>query len=262
MAATFNSTAAIGVQAELYAERLRGLGCDPERIHVTGQMKHDVVTFAETVPGADELAREVGLGPGEAVLVAASTVPEEEPLVLEAYRAVRRSRADLRLVIVPRRPENFDASAETIRAAGLPLVRRSRPGERTDPAAGEPPVILGDSMGEMMKWYALARIIFIGRSLVPLGGSNPMEPGALARPMIWGPQMFNFPVEAPALVEAGAAREVKDAASLAAAVDELLTQPTRCRQMGEAARATIRRMQGATARNVELVRQVLGAQRV
>jgi 3-deoxy-D-manno-octulosonic-acid transferase len=87
-----------------------------------------------------------------------------------------------------------------------------------------------------------------------------MEPGALGRPLLWGPHMFNFPIEAPALVQAGAAREVTDAASLAAAILDLLTHPEKRRQMGEAARATIRRMQGATARNIELVRSVLEVQ--
>jgi 3-deoxy-D-manno-octulosonic-acid transferase len=85
-----------------------------------------------------------------------------------------------------------------------------------------------------------------------------MEPGSLAQPLLWGPHMFNFPIEAPALVEAGAAREVTDAASLAAAVVDLLTRGDRRRQMGAAARQVIRRMQGATARSVALVREVLG----
>jgi 3-deoxy-D-manno-octulosonic-acid transferase len=258
MAATFNAAVAIGVQAEVYAARLRRLGCHAGRIRVTGQMKHDVVTFIDTVPGAAEMAREVGLGPDDAVFVAASTAPEETETLIEAYRTARRTQGRLRLVIVPRRPESFEATADGIRAAGLAVVRRSRSGEALAAAAGEPPVVIGDTMGEMMKWYALARIIFVGRSLVHLGGSNPMEPGALARPLLWGPEMFNFPVEAPALVEAGAARVVRDAADMAAAVEELLTRPETCRQMGEAARATIRRMQGATARSIELVRETLG----
>ena len=113
-------------------------------------------------------------------------------------------------------------------------------------------------MGELMKWYALADVVFVGRSLVPLGGSNPMEPGSLARPMLWGPEMYNFPVEAPALVAAGAACEVAGADALANALGDLLTNPERRRQMGRAARETIRSMQGATARNIELVRQVVG----
>jgi len=258
---------AIGVQAEVYRDRLVTLGADPDRIRVTGQMKHDGVTFADTVEGADGLARDAGLAPDEPVLVAGSTGPGEEQPLLTAYRRVRAAGIPLRFVLVPRRPESFEGAAEAIRAAGLPLLRRS---EQVDggaaqgtpahaDAAAEPPVILGDTMGELMQWYALADVVFVGRSLVPIGGSNPMEPGALARPMLWGPEMFNFPVEAPALVAAGAAREVSGEADIAEALNDLLTHPDRRRQMGEAARDTIRGMQGATARSIELVCEALPA---
>jgi len=256
MRRVFNSTRAIGVQADMYRERFIRLGADPAKIAVTGQMKHDCVTFADAIKGVGDLAREMHLEPGETVLVAGSTGPGEEEPLLAAYREARRDQPHLRLVLVPRRPENFDAAAEAVLKAGCPLVRRSRPGEPQGPK-DEPPVLLGDTMGELMKWYARADLVFVGRSLVPLGGSNPMEPGALGRPLLWGPHMFNFPIEAPALVAAGAARQVTDAAGLRAAVLDLLTHPEKRRQMGEAARATIRRMQGATARNIQLVRQAL-----
>jgi 3-deoxy-D-manno-octulosonic-acid transferase len=257
MAAVFNCTAAIGVQAEVYRERLLALGADAGRISLTGQMKHDGVTFADQIPGSEDLAREVGLSPQDQVLVAGSTAPEEDAVLLAAYRDARRAFPNLRLVIVPRRPENFDTSAAAITAAGCGLVRRSKPGERQGDSL-VPPVILGDTMGELMKWYALATVVFVGRSLVPLGGSNPMEPGSLGKPMLWGPEMFNFPVEAPALVAAGSAREVRTATDLAAALVDLLTHAERRRQMGEAARRQIQSMQGATARNIQLVREALG----
>jgi len=262
---------AIGVQAEVYRDRLVALGANPDRIRVTGQMKHDGVTFADTVEGADALARDAGLAPDEPVLVAGSTGPGEEQPLVAAYRQVREAGIPLRLVLVPRRPESFEGAAEAIRAAGLPLLRRSEQvtdqgaatgiGDAQGPAdaGAEPPVILGDTMGELMQWYALADVVFVGRSLAALGGSNPMEPGSLGRPMLWGPEMFNFPVEAPALVAAGAAREVTGADDIAQALNGLLTDPDRRRQMGEAARDTIRGMQGATARSIELVRDVLGA---
>ena len=268
MRQVFGCCSAVGVQAEVYRDRLVALGADPERIRVTGQMKHDGVTFADTVEGADRLGRDAGLAPDEPVLVAGSTGPGEEEPLLAAYRRVRQEGIALRLVIVPRRPESFEGAAEAIRAAGLPLLRRSEQvdgGVAAQGASGhadagdEPPVILGDTMGELMQWYALADVVFVGRSLVPIGGSNPMEPGSLAKPMLWGPEMFNFSVEAPALVAAGAAREVAGANDLAGALKYLLTRPDTCRQMGQAARDTIARMQGATARNVNLVREIVGA---
>jgi len=256
MGAVFNTAAAIGVQAEAYRERLLSLGADEARLRVTGQMKHDGVTFADTVPGAEELAREVGIEKGEQVFVAGSTGPGEEDVLAAAYREARRAFPRLRLVIVPRRPENFDAAAQAVLAAGLGVVRRSRSVTWEGPKI-LPPVILGDTLGELMKWYALADIVFVGRSLAPVGGSNPMEPGSLGKPLLWGPHMFNFPVESAELMEAGAARVVENDSDVAAALVDLLTHGERRRQMGEAARATIRRMQGATARNIDLVRHTL-----
>jgi 3-deoxy-D-manno-octulosonic-acid transferase len=280
MRAVFSSARAIGVQAEVYRQRLVSLGADAERIRITGQMKHDGVTFTDSVPGAETLARDMGIGGSDSVLVAGSTSPGETDLLLSAYRQVRERQPHLRLVIVPRRPENFDATAEAIQRAGFGCLRRSRP---TDPPLGapatrasglrsrsgcfggvgsqssttEPPVLLGDTMGELAKWYALAGIVFVGRSLEDLGGSNPMEPGALGRPLLWGPHMFNFPVEAAALLSAGAARQVENASALAAAVEDLLAHPERRRHMGDAARTAIRRMQGATQRTIDLVRESL-----
>ena len=266
MRRVFNTCSAIGVQADVYRDRLVNLGADPERIRVTGQMKHDGVTFADTVPAAEALARDVGLAPDAPVFVAGSTGPGEEATLLDAYQRVRRDHPDLRLVLVPRRPESFDGAAEAIRLAGLPICRRSQQlsGEgagppQATPLGREPPVILGDTMGELMAWYARADVVFVGRSLVAIGGSNPMEPGALAKPMLWGPEMFNFPVEAPALVAAGAARQVTGAADLAEALGDLLTDPAKGRQMGLAARETICSMQGATARSMALVREALGS---
>jgi len=255
MRAVVSSCTAIATQAPVYTERLVGLGADPERVRVTGQMKHDAVEFADSVPGAEVLRHSSGIEPGAPVLVAGSTAPGEEAILLEAFRAVRERRPAARLVIVPRRPENFDAAADAIRAEGFGVLRRST-GQATGP---EPPVILGDTMGDLMKWYALADVVIVGRSFAPLGGSNPMEPGSLAKALVWGPHMFNFAVEAREMISAGAARETPDARALAQALEELLTHADRRREMGAAARSVIRRLQGATRRNVDLVRETLAA---
>jgi 3-deoxy-D-manno-octulosonic-acid transferase len=189
--------------------------------------------------------------------VAGSTAPGEEAILLEAFRAVRERRPAARLVIVPRRPENFDTAAAAILIAEFSVLRQST-GETTGPTPPAP-VILGDTMGDLMKWYALADVVIIGRSFEALGGSNPMEPGSLAKPFLWGPHMFNFAVEAREMLSAGAARQVADLPALAQALEELLTHADRRREMGAAARSVIRRLQGATRRNVDLVRETLAA---
>jgi len=257
MRAVVSSCAAVATQAPVYTERLAALGADPERVRVTGQMKHDAVEFAHTVPGAEDLRHSSGIAPGAPVLVTGSTAPGEEAILLAAFRAVRERRPAARLVIVPRRPENFDAAAAAILIAGFGVLRQST-GETTGPTPSAP-VILGDTMGDLMKWYALADVVIVGRSFAPLGGSNPMEPGSLAKPLLWGPHMFNFAVEAHEMLSAGAARQVADAGVLADALEELLTHADRRREMGAAARCVIRRLQGATRRNVDLVREMLAA---
>ncbi len=253
--ATMNTCAAIGVQAALYTDRLLRLGVDPERIHDTGQMKLDGVTFTDTVPGAEALREAVGIDPDAPVLVAGSTGPGEEPLLVDAFREIRKWHPRTRLVVVPRRPETFDTAAEAFLRADVGLLRRSS-GEWLGPKRLAP-VVLGDTMGELMAWYALADVVIVGRSFVPLGGSNPTEPASLGKPLVWGPAMFNFPVEAPAFEAAGAAVRVETAEALAREVDALLTDADRRRAMADAARACIRRLQGATAKNVALVRRVL-----
>jgi 3-deoxy-D-manno-octulosonic-acid transferase len=252
MRAVLNSCACIAVQAQVYADRLLSLGADPERVSVTGQMKHDGVLFADTIPAAEDLRERMQIEAGAAVIVAGSTGPGEEPILLDAFREVRRWNPRARLVIVPRRPESFEPAAQAILRAGMGLARRSASDVWRGPK-DLPPVLLGDTMGELMKWYALADVVVVGRSLVRLGGSNPMEPGGLGKALLWGPHMFNFPEEAREMLAEGAAREVADAGALARALEELLTDAPRRREMGEAARRVIRRLQGATPRNIRLV---------
>jgi 3-deoxy-D-manno-octulosonic-acid transferase len=268
--------AAIGVQEEIYAERLRQLGADGARIRVTGQMKYDNVQVAgEAGAGrharpaaAEELAASLGLGGDERLVVAGSTGPGEEEILLDAYARVRQNLPDARLAIIPRKPERFDEVAELIRSRHLPLIRRSemRGGTggaasasgRIGSAAGEA-VILGDTMGELMNFYALGRVAFVGRSLVPLGGSNPIDPASLGLPLLFGPQMFNFPDAEELFVAGGGARVVTDAGTLAAAMTELLSSPELAAEMGGRARAAIVSRQGATGRNVDLIDGVLRA---
>jgi 3-deoxy-D-manno-octulosonic-acid transferase len=156
---------------------------------------------------------------------------------------------------VPRKPERFDEVARLIEAAGLPMVRRS---QRPDGSAGPTPpgaVILGDTMGELRKFYALAAAVFVGRSLVPMGGSDMIESAAVGRPTAFGPHTFNFP-QADDLARHGC-RRVADAAELERTLDEWLANPAAAAAAGREAQAYVRSRQGATARNVEMICRVL-----
>jgi 3-deoxy-D-manno-octulosonic-acid transferase len=246
---------AIGVQDETYAKRFIELGADPDRVHVTGMVKFDVPA-AQRVDGQEELAAAMGIDPQGPLLAAGSTGPAEEKIVLDVYRRLRRRWPALQLAIIPRKPERFDEVARLVEADGFMPVRRS---QRPDgPRAAAPPqaVFLGDTMGELRKFYALAACIFVGRSLVPMGGSDMIEAAALGKPAAFGPHTYNFP-QADGLARHGCAR-VADEAALEAQLEAWLADPAGAEAAGKAAQDFILAQQGATRRNVDMIARVLG----
>ncbi|CAN5586970.1 lipid IV(A) 3-deoxy-D-manno-octulosonic acid transferase [soil metagenome] len=263
------------VQDDLYAQRFMSLGARPKQISVIGTMKFDTATVADSVDGDAALARDVGLRGGdepsgdEPIWVCGSTGPGEEAIVLRIYRSLRQNIPALRLVIVPRKPERFDEVANLIRANNFRLVRRSNPPatpgenaptnlpENTREITAENAVILGDSMGELRKFYSLASVVFVGRSLVDLGarqhGSDMIEPAALGKAVLVGPFTGNFAEAVRLLKAAQAIVEVPDEAALAATVSALAKNPTEAQALGTRARDAVLRQQGATARHVEII---------
>ena len=254
----FNSLAAIGVQDEAYARLFRRLGVRDDQLVVTGMMKYDTAQIGDRVAGQDELAAALGITPDQKLLVAGGTGAGEEPIVLDAFEQLRRQPGrQARLAIVPRKPERFDEVARWITGRGFELLRRSR---CSDSGAGRTPpdaVILGDTMGELRKFYALAAGVFVGRSLVPEGGSDMIEAAALGKCVAFGPHTFNFP-QAESMVAAGVARRVNDAAELAAAFGDWLAEPEAAAEVGRQARQFVRSRQGATRRNLEMICRILG----
>ena len=252
----FNRLTAIGAQDGTYAELYRSLGVDPARIHLTGMMKFDTAEVADRVEGQDALAQALGLADDDRLIVAGGTGPGEEKILLDVFGALRAGRGAARLAIVPRKPERFDEVARLIASCGFELTRRS---DRPDGTTGRPApdaVILGDTMGELRKFYALAECVFVGRSLVPMGGSDMIEAAALGKAAAFGPHTFNFP-QADALAQHGCAR-VADAEALRRQLDAWLADASAAAQAGQAAQEYVRSRQGATRRNVALICDVLG----
>lgn len=249
------------VQDETYAERFLNLGVPREKLLVSGTLKFDTATVGDTVPGADELARDLSLAsPGtdvsERIWVAGSTGPGEEEIALDVYARLRASHEKLRLVIVPRKPERFDEVAQLIEARGFACVRRSRSASIESPAP-ESAVILGDTMGELRKFYALASVVFVGRTLVDLGskqhGSDMIEPCALAKPTVVGPFTGNFEEPMRAFRSADAIAEVKDGDELYRVLDAWLRAPDDSRAMGERATSVVVAGKGAVARHMDVI---------
>ena len=236
----FASLAGVAAQTADDAARLAELGVAP--VEVCGNLKFDVQ------PPADKLAlgRQWRAALGERpVWLAASTREGEEEPVLQAWRSVA---PEALLVLVPRHPQRFAEVAALLGARGIEFARRSEglPG----PASR---VWLGDSMGEMAAYYALADLAFVGGSLLPLGGQNLIEAAACGCPVLVGPHTFNFKQATEDALAAGAALRVADADALGVAVDRLLADETALAGMREAAQSFARAHQGATGRMLALI---------
>ena len=262
-----NDAALYLVQTQKDAARLMALGADPDRVIVTGSMKYDVAVPA---PNAftNWLQSELARSQRSPVVVAGSVIAGEEALVLEAFASIRQKWPQALLVMAPRKPERFAAACEIIAQAGWHVVRRSEilldvnsAGVFGSSATAAKSVLLLDSLGELAPLYALADAVFIGGSLVPVGGHNPLEPAAFAKVPIFGRSMDNFREIAANLLEAGAAIQVGSAAQLGVAWADLLENRAKRAQMGLAAREIVERNRGATALTLDHVAELIESQR-
>jgi 3-deoxy-D-manno-octulosonic-acid transferase len=237
--AMLSKLAGVAAQSDADAARLADLGA-PSPI-VTGNLKFDLA-----VPAA---ARELGLrlrdrfGATRAVLLAASTRDGEEALLLDAI-AKDALPAGTLTVIVPRHPQRFDEVAQLLHARGVAFVRRSA----DTPVPADVAFVVGDSLGEMIAYCEAADVVFVGGSLLPLGGQNLIEPIAVGRPTLVGPHTFNFSEATDNAIAAGAARRVDDADALLATARELLLDSRERAAMRERALAFHASHRGATDR--------------
>lgn len=231
------------------ARRILELGAPRERVHVVGNLKYDLAVAGDPKDGL-AVRQVLSLPPDVPVLVAGSTHRGEEAVVLEAYRAVRRSVPDLTLLLAPRHPERLGEVETLLDRTGLSWVRRSR-------LPAPAPVILLDTMGELARLYAAGTVVFVGGSLVPIGGHNVLEPAAYARPVVFGPHMGNFAEMSRLFLEQGAGLQVSDAPGLAAGILRLLLDGGAAARMGEAGRAIVETHRGAGGRTVDLLEALL-----
>lgn len=224
------------------SERLTALGAP--RVEVCGNLKFDVPPPAADADLVSALRKDVG---GRPVLVAASTHAGEETAVIAAHAALARGGSPLLTILAPRHPERGDQVAAEIAAAGLTLGRRSQ-GDRI---GSDTAVYLADTIGEMGLWYRLADVAFLGGSMVPRGGQNPIEAAKLMVPVLHGPRVSNFRDVYAALAEARAVAVVEDGAALAESVAALLADPEeRARRVREG-RACVERFAGALDRTMD-----------
>lgn len=247
--ATLANVSRVGAQTEDDAGRMRALGA--AQVKVTGSIKFELDVPADLAAKAVALRSGFGERP---VWVAASTRVGEEEQVLDAFARLRARIPRLLLVLVPRHPERFDSVAKLCRQRGLRVERRS---ERKDGVAPDTAILLGDTMGELLLFHAVADVSYIGGSLVPRGGQNLLEAAAVGTPVVFGPHMFNFSDISRMALARGAGRQVQDAAELANAVADYLENPAVRIAAGAAGQRMVTENRGALAKTLLLVRQML-----
>jgi 3-deoxy-D-manno-octulosonic-acid transferase len=247
----FEDYTLIGMQSDTDRARIEAIGADPQKVAVFGNLKYDVLQ-------ADRPVRaDVGslLAGWKQVWIAASTMPGEEELILDAFTHVRQTHPDLKLVLAPRHPERFDTVHALMQRSGKVIRRTEIPG--SDPAAS---TLLLDSIGELAALFRYASVVFMGGSLVKTGGHNILEPARYGKPIVFGPHMENFRDMARLFVDAGAAVQIGQASQLAPAVSELLSNPEKSLQLGHNALAVIQQNTGATDRVLQVL-EPIGASR-
>jgi 3-deoxy-D-manno-octulosonic-acid transferase len=247
----FSGIDRFGVQTEDDRARLVALGIPPERITVTGNLKYE----SPEPPRKPEIEEALlALAAGRPILLAGSTMAGEEEQVLAAHAMIGDSGGGARalLVLAPRHPERWDEVDALLRARGVAAVRRS-----ALPATGSPDVVLLDSLGELASLYRLAAAAFIGGTLVPTGGHNPLEAARFGVPVAAGPSMHNFREMAEQLDRASAWRRAAGARALGEIWKEWLDDPAAAREQGARAARLVEENRGALARTTDMLAPLL-----
>ncbi|MBI2843801.1 MAG: hypothetical protein HYX78_10410 [Armatimonadetes bacterium] len=227
------------VQTEEDAERLASLGAEPERIVVAGNMKFDAALLSLGSNNVERLAEELGLDPKDPLVVAGSTHPGEDRIVLEAFREVISKIKSARLVIAPRRIKKAEQVAKLASGMGFSVALRSG-------ISGRPQVIVLDTVGELRPLYGAAWVAFVGGTMVPIGGHNVLEPAVLRKPVVFGPYVHHTSGAAELLLEDGGALCAETGGELARVLMELLENADLRRTVGDRALASVRSRAGAT----------------
>ncbi|MEE8329238.1 MAG: 3-deoxy-D-manno-octulosonic acid transferase [Thermodesulfovibrionia bacterium] len=247
------------MQSKDDAYRIMSIGAQPERVGVMGNFKFDV-DLHKSHNSSVWMNRINGK-----ILVAGSTHRGEEEIILNAYEIIKKSMSDLKLILAPRHPERFSEVEEILKKRGLNYIRRSEikrtqmmdNGQQKTTGRLSPDIILLDTIGELSQVFSKAAVVFIGGSLVPVGGHNILEPAYWGKPIVFGPHMENFPVASEFLRE-DAALMLKDSKGITTAIKDLLKDNKKAEQMGQKAKAIIDSNTGAVEKALNLVRSFLG----
>jgi 3-deoxy-D-manno-octulosonic-acid transferase len=246
----YNAFEKVFPQSEREAARYREVGLAATKLGAAGNLKFDAAAIDSSDEARQQLWAELGLSSSDRVWLAGSTHPGEEKTVLEVFRRIRMASPQLRLILVPRHPHRGSEVQALCEGNGLAARRWSEGVSET-----EREVLVIDVMGKLASLYPVADVAFVGGSLVKKGGQNPIEPAAAGKPVLFGPDMSDFPDVARELLSRRAAFEVRDERQLQERVKQLLTEPKLGVRMGEAGRSFVRQHRGTTQRVADWIHQ-------
>ena len=250
----FARLAGVGAQNEADAVKLRELGCRPEAIRIVGSLKFDAAKLDERrLLDVPALLRQFGVKPGARLIIGGSTHAGEEAILAEQYLRLRARFPDLFLVLVPRHFERSREVGRELEAQGVKFAYRSELTAWEAFAPGAIDCLIVNTTGELKYFYEHATIIFVGKSLTAEGGQNPIEPGALGKAMVFGPNMQNFAEVVRSFLEQKGAVQVRDAAELEKVLGDLLADEPRREQLGRNAVKVVHENLGAVERTVDMI---------
>lgn len=245
----------LAVQDETYAGRFRSLGAKDGSLHVTGSMKYDGAETDRTNPATTRLRQLWGIANEDCVFLAGSTQEPEESLALETYLQLAESHPRLRLILVPRHPDRFEAVAEMLQTRGVPWQRRTDlESSSADPRAR---ILLVNVIGELGAWWGTAEIAYVGGSMGPRGGQNMIEPAAYGAAVSFGPNTRNFRDIVAVMLARDAAVVVHDGRELTRFVRKCLDDQSFRQQIGQRAYNLVQEQLGATGRTFFLLESLV-----
>ncbi|MBS0352065.1 MAG: lipid IV(A) 3-deoxy-D-manno-octulosonic acid transferase [Proteobacteria bacterium] len=246
-----NTFKVVAAQGELDGQRYLSLGLDSDKLKVCGNIKFDIQLPADLELRGRKLREE--LGSNRPVWVAASTHEGEELVILKALQNIRIKFPDVLLILVPRHPERFAKVGQICINSGYRVAIRSL----REPITSATEILLGDTMGELLLFYAAADIAVVGGSFVPIGGHNLIEPAILKIPVLTGPHLDNFVEISQLLIKAGGAQVVSNAEELTTSLLNLLGNPAQAEEMGQKGCHAVLANRGALSKHLTLISELI-----
>ena len=252
MKPVFQSLDFVLAQTELDGKHFSELGIDVSRIHVLGNMKFDQTEITDV---AGDTKTALGYADSDQVLIAGSTHPGEEKLILETAKSLSQEFPDLKVLVAPRHPERAREIGEETERLGFEPKYLSTPNGRIN----QKQVLIVDRIGELKKIYPIADLVVMGGSFIRHGGQNPIEPALASRAILSGPNVFNFRAVYETLMSKNAVEIIPDRETLTKRLRRLLSDKSLRESLGQNANQVVLTQRGATERHVHWVKGFLNA---